>query len=76
MGGIRCQYGDVSAEIPALPMVPLTYILWKGDDELQSSVRIFFDASASNYLPTEDLAVLAELTTLRLTLVLECKGGL
>ena len=64
--GIRLSYGDVSVEIPALPKVPLVYVLWRGDDEFQPSASILFDASASNYLPTEDLAVLTQLTTLRL----------
>ena len=66
LNGIGLSHGDASVEIPALPKVPLTYVLWLGDDELQPSASVLFDASASNYLPTEDLAVLAELTTLRL----------
>ncbi len=73
LGGIKCQFGDVSVEIPAFPKVPLIYVLWKGDDELQPSVSIFFDFSANNYLPTEDPAVLAELATLRLTLIAQCE---
>jgi len=66
LGGFRLEYGDVSVEIPALPMVPLTYVLWKGDSELNSSASILFDASASNYLPTEDIAILAQLATMQL----------
>jgi hypothetical protein len=69
--GKRVVLGDSAVEIPVLPSVPLTYVLWKGDEELQPSASIFFDASASSYLPTEDLAVLAELTTKRLILVSE-----
>lgn len=66
LDGVRLAYGDASVEIPALPKIPLTYILWQGDNEIQPSANILYDASASNYLPTEDLAVLAELTTSRL----------
>jgi len=66
LNGIRLSHGDASVELPALPKVPLTYILWRGNDEFQPSASVLFDASASNYLPTEDLAVLAELATLRL----------
>ena len=73
LGGVKRQYGDVSVEIPALPRVPLTYVLWRGDEEFESSANILFDASAGSYLPTEDLAVLGELTTVRLIDVLECK---
>jgi len=66
LNGIEVGYGDSSVEIPALPRIPLTYIMWKGDDEFQASSTLLFDSSASHYLPTEDLAVLGELTTKRL----------
>ncbi|MFX0066771.1 MAG: DUF3786 domain-containing protein [Candidatus Hermodarchaeota archaeon] len=66
INGIQVEYGDASTEIPALPKIPLSYILWEATDEFPSSATILFDASASHYLHTEDLAVLAELTTKRL----------
>lgn len=66
LDGVKLTYGNASVEIAALPKIPLTYILWQGDKEIQSSANILYDVSASNYLPTEDLAVLAELTTSRL----------
>jgi hypothetical protein len=65
LGGLRLNLGDSSVEINALKDIPLTYILWK-KDEFPASATILYDESASNYLPTEDLAVLGELTTARL----------
>jgi len=73
LGGVRLHFDDISVEISALPKIPITYVLWKGDDEFEPSVSVFFDASASHYLPTEDLAVLGELTTQRLAHVLDYK---
>jgi hypothetical protein len=73
LGGTLLHYGDASVEIPALPLIPVIYVMWKGSEEFDASLSIFFDASASHYLPTEDLAVLAELTTCRLEKVLEYK---
>jgi hypothetical protein len=70
LNGTKREYGDSSVEIPALPRVPLLYILWK-NDEFPASATTLFDTSASYYLPTEDLAVLAELTTARLRHSLE-----
>lgn len=67
LNGIQKSYGDTAVEIPALPQIPLTYILWKGDEEISASATILFDSSANQYLPTEDLAVLGEVTTKRLT---------
>jgi len=65
LGGKPLELGDVSVEISALKGIPLTYILW-GAEEFPATANILFDESASSYLPTEDLAVLGEITTLRL----------
>jgi len=65
-GGIQAGYGDISATIYALPQVPLTFVLWRGDDELHTSGNILFDSTVSEYLPTEDIAVLAGVVSARL----------
>ena len=65
LNGVALTYGDSSVEIPALTGIPITYILW-GAGEFPASATTLFDESASRFLPTEDLAVLAELTTVRL----------
>jgi hypothetical protein len=41
------------------------YILW-AEAEFPASTTVLFDQSANSYLPTEDLGVLAELTSSRL----------
>jgi hypothetical protein len=65
LGGTNLAFGDASFEIPSLKGIPLTYILWV-KEEFPASANILYDASANGYLPTEDLAVLGELSTLRL----------
>jgi hypothetical protein len=65
LGGTKLALGDASFEILSLKGIPLTYILWR-KEEFPSSANILYDVSASSYLPTEDLAVLGELSTLRL----------
>jgi hypothetical protein len=65
LGGNALEVGDAAVEVPALHGIPLVYILWV-KSELPASATILYDESASNCLPTEDLAVLAELTTSRL----------
>jgi hypothetical protein len=64
LNGVALTYGDASVEIPVLE-IPIVYILWR-TSEFPASATTLFDQSASHYLPTEDLAVLAELTTARL----------
>ncbi len=65
LGGVQLGLGDASAEIMALKGIPLTYILYSSD-EFGASANILYDQSASSFLPTEDLAVLGELATIRL----------
>ena len=65
LNGHVLAYGDFSVEIPALPRIPLVVILWRAS-EFPASATTLYDESASGYLPTEDLAVLGQLTTSRL----------
>jgi hypothetical protein len=65
LGGKRLDYGDISIEIPALEGIPIVYILWIAN-EFSASANVLFDESARCFLDTESLAVLGELTTLRL----------
>ncbi len=69
-GGCSLSYGDCSFKIPTLPHIPLTIIVWQ-KSEFPAEANILYDATANNYLPTEDLAVLGELTTARLIQALE-----
>ncbi len=50
--------GDAAFKFKALPKVPMACILYLGDDEVQPSLNVLFDATASAYLPTEDLSLL------------------
>lgn len=61
--GTKVEYGDLAFCIPALPNIPLIYILWVADEEFTGACNILFDYSASSWLHTEDLAFLGEFTT-------------
>jgi hypothetical protein len=65
LNGVVLDFGDVAVEIPALYRIPLLYVLWL-KEEFPASLTVLYDESASRYLPTEDLAVLTELTSSRL----------
>ena len=71
MNGIPDTVGEISFTIPVFPRVPVTYILWLADDEFPASGNILFDASAINYLPTEDFAVIAQLAVFKMKALLE-----
>jgi hypothetical protein len=60
LGGRKADYGDVSVTINAFPHVPITFVLWRGDDEIAPNGNILFDANIPDYLSTEDVTVLTE----------------
>ena len=66
LGGAPESFGDASFTLHALPMVPLTFILWEGDQEFSPSLRILFDPSIDTYLPLEDITVLSKLAAVRI----------
>lgn len=60
LGGYKADRGDVSVTINAFNRVPITFVLWRGDEEFAPSGNILFDANISDYLSTEDVTVLCE----------------
>lgn len=58
LGGTRLTYGDASFLFSMFPRLRLAAVLYLADEEFPASANVLFDAAASHYLPTEDLAVL------------------
>jgi hypothetical protein len=57
LGGLPMdRTGDAAYRFLALPKIPVSFILYLGEDEIPSTVNILFDAAAPSYLPTEDLS--------------------
>jgi hypothetical protein len=66
LGGKEEEYGDASFTLFAFPKVPITFILWQGDEEFPPSVKALFDPSITGYLPLEDIVVIAKLAASRI----------
>ncbi len=66
LGGHKVDYGDAAVTINAFSRVLITIILWRGDGEFAPQGNVAFDATISDYLPTEDITVLCETITWRL----------
>jgi len=66
LDGVPLGLGDAAVRLPALPRIPIAYVLWRGDDEFAASASVVFDASIEGYLDAEVVTVLAELATRRL----------
>jgi len=59
LGGTAATIADISFTIPVLPLLPVTYGIWHGDEEFPASAAILFDASARKLLSIECLVVAA-----------------
>jgi hypothetical protein len=66
LGGIKAEFGDAAMTIKVFPNVPVTFVVWQGDEEFPPWANILFDASVTDYLPAEDIIVLSEITAWRL----------
>jgi len=54
-GAKRCEFGDASIELFVLPRVPLTIVVWKGDEEFDARASMLFDQTAADQLPLDAL---------------------
>jgi len=66
LGGRKVDYGDVAVTINVFRQVPITIVLWRGDEEFPPRSNILFDATIPDYLFTEDITVLCETITWKL----------
>ncbi|MFC1914411.1 DUF3786 domain-containing protein [Chloroflexota bacterium] len=73
-GGYQADYGDTSVTINAFNRIPVTLILWKGDEEFAPEGTIMFDSTITDYLPTEDITVLCENIAWKIVRLLKAGG--
>ena len=64
LGGREAGFGDAAVELPALPKVPTTLILWTADDEFPARADLLLDATAPRHLPLDILWSVAMLSVL------------
>jgi hypothetical protein len=48
--GERCEFGDASVRLFILPRVPVTAVIWKGDEEFEARVSVLFDQTAACHM--------------------------
>jgi len=73
-GSQPAEYGDISVTVPAFPCVPLTLILWKGDDEFPPEGNLMFDSTVPDYLTSDDTHALCEIVAWKLVSLLKAGG--
>jgi hypothetical protein len=72
LSGKAVEGGDAAIELPYFPCLPITCIVWRGDEEFPPEAAVLFDETAELYLCAEDLAVAGQ--TAALELVRASKG--
>jgi len=60
-GAKRCKFGDACIELYVLPRIPLTIVIWRGDEEFGARASILFDETAATQLPLDALWAAANL---------------
>ena len=63
LGGEALDLADISYRIPALPKVPLYYLLWEGDEEFEPRVSVLFDRSVEKHLSADAIWGLVNLAS-------------
>jgi hypothetical protein len=66
LGGQKVDYGDTAVTVNGFKLVPVTLVLWGGDDEFPPRGNILFDATIPEYLSTYDITVLCDAIIWRL----------
>jgi len=60
-GATPSPVGDISVVIEALPKIPVTLVIWKGDEEFSPDGTILFDSSIRDMLSAEDISELTSM---------------
>jgi hypothetical protein len=58
--------GDAAVELAYFPCLPITCIVWKGDDEFPPEATVLFDETAETFFSAEDMAVAGQMAVLEL----------
>ena len=55
------NFGDASIELRVFTRIPLTMVIWRGDDEFDARASVLFDRTASSHLPLDALLTAVQL---------------
>ncbi len=66
LGGKVLQTGGAAVEVKYFPYLPITCILWEGDEEFPPDASVLFDDTADSFFSSEDMAVAGQMAVLEL----------
>ena len=74
IGGREAAHGDAAVTIDAFCRVPITFVLWRGDEEFPADGNILFDSTVSDYLTTDDINAVCGIIAWKLVRGLQAAG--
>ncbi|MEW6111059.1 MAG: DUF3786 domain-containing protein [Thermodesulfobacteriota bacterium] len=66
LAGVPVPYGDKAIRFEPFPQIPVTYVLWKADDEFPASVSVLFDKSIARWFELDMIFTLVWVLTERI----------
>jgi hypothetical protein len=66
LDGKKEDFGDASFRLDAFPRVPITFVLWEGDQDFPPAIKVLFDRTVDRYLPLEDIVVVSKMAATRI----------
>lgn len=63
LGAVPAAYGDKAMRFYAFPLIPVTYVLWREDEEFPASVTLLFDSSISRWFELDMIFTLVLVLT-------------
>ncbi|MFH0823369.1 MAG: DUF3786 domain-containing protein [Pseudomonadota bacterium] len=64
--GKRLDSADASVELAYFPFLPITCLVWEGDEEFPPEAGVLFDETAFVFFSAEDMAVAGQMAVLEL----------
>jgi len=75
LGAKQVEHGDIAIDVDAFPNIPLTVLIWKGDEEFPPDGNVLFRSDISRRLAIEDIVVVANLLAIKLKIAKAKSGG-
>ena len=66
LGGRIVSGWDAAVELSYFPCLPITCIVWRGDEEFPPEATVLFDETAELFFSAEDMAVAGQMAVLEL----------
>jgi hypothetical protein len=66
MGASEAPYGDKAMRFRPFPLIPVTYVLWREDNEFPASVKVLFDRSIMKWFELDMVFALVLVLTQRI----------